>query len=140
MITEMQIENIKSRLRTNWQRVLFRLWIARIRKEKFWLASGMDSSIITGWLPMYALRGKLIGGDSADVRLREDLRIKRQFPILLKNHIWYLYGEKKITPIYRLDCDLSIEEWDEILNNKNYIYQPPISPVIIEKNGQLCFV
>jgi hypothetical protein len=59
-----------------------------------------------GWLPIYAFRGPLIGGDSGDRRLRElkDKKGKYRIPIEIKKHRWTINGEKKMTWLYRLGC------------------------------------
>jgi len=132
-----EVDSIKARLMNDWQRVLFRLWVAKLYEQHFWLANGVDSSIIRGWLPIYALCGSMLGGSAGAERLRLDVRGKHGFPFVesvvngrvvpYRIHIWDLYGEKKRTPIYRLACDLTIEDWEEIFSiNSSYVYYKPV--------------
>jgi len=157
-MSDINIQNIQDRLANNWQRVLFRLWVAKLRNEYFFLVPGETSSIIRGgWLPVWAVTESMIGGSSGDRRLRQ-LRDKG-FPFKQSNinghienykiHEWHLYGKKIRTFIYCLDCDLTPDDWEEILDkNAKYHYRSvQISKVVPKKEihisqnkaGQICF-
>lgn len=159
MIDDCVIQSIQSRLENNWQKVLFRLWIAKIRNEIFFLATGVTTSIIRGgWLPIWAFTDKMIGGSEGGRRKRN--LTEKGFPfktsiinghvVYYKIHEWDLFGKKKKTPIYCLDCDLTPEDWEEILEkNAKYYYhhrpEPNIIPkseiiITTDKRGQLCFI
>lgn len=115
---------IMRRLKTDKQRVLFRLWRAKYENEVFWL-DGMTrkEAISGGWLPMWALRGSMLGGDSADRRLRQ-LRDENgiQFKETIVNgHIRpYKVHQWVSTPgntsyIYCLALDPHKLDWNELL-------------------------
>jgi len=117
--------SIEKSLECNRHRVLFRLWVAKLFEQPYWLAAGVNESIIRGWLPMQAFRGALLGGDSADRRLRE-LR-EEGFPFVetlignsmkpYKRHVWQYGGRQYSANIYRLACDLSLQDWRQIIKN-----------------------
>ena len=136
----MTIQDIKENLQNRRQRVLFRLWIAKLYNEIFFLSHQPDEVISGGWLPIYAMQGSLIGGSSADRRLRE-LRTIHLIPINYKIHRWKY--EKRITHIYKLGCNSNEIKWYEIFNKgSQYIFINEIknSPIVIERSGQLCLV
>lgn len=154
---EIKVADIQSRLSVAWQRTLFRLWIAKFRNEKYYLSHNPDNVISGGFLPIYAVTGSLIGGSSGGRRLRS-LRNDYGIPFItsivnghIKNyrvHEWELYGEKKRTPIYCLACELTFEDWEEIIEKgARYYYIPrrqnpsrnEIS-ITTGKDNQLCFI
>jgi len=139
------VHSIQMRLMNAWQRVLFRMWVAKLRNEKFYLTRNPDNVISGGYLPIYAFQGSQVGGSAGDVRLRYDVRLGHNFPIDMKIHKWTLYGQSKHTPIYRLDCVLTAEDWEEIFEQNaryRYVRAPVCKPkvkVVVDKQGQLCF-
>lgn len=161
MATDVDGELIRDRLKNNWQRVLYRLWVCRERAERYWLVPGVETSIVRGWLPIWAVCEAMIGGSSGDRRLRECREhgipfvhtIVNGHRVPYKIHTWYLYGVEKKTFIYRIDCDLTPDDWEDIivLNSKYYYSRPDIrkesvkkvalEPVMIEmgSNNQLKF-
>jgi len=113
---------VRNKLKNRWQKVIYRLWIAKLLNDYYYLKSGLDTSIIRGWLPVRALRGTWIG-DCADRGLRE-AREHFPFHLIKKIHEWDCYGNKKRTYIYSLNCELTKEDWDQILDiNRHYIYK-----------------
>lgn len=124
MYNEREKEEIKRRLRTRAQKVLFRLWVAKLRNEVFFLDRIYHEEPISGgWLPLWALRGPLIGGDCADKRLRE-LRNDHLVPFkntLINGHLqpWKIHRwvsrEGKIDYLYCLDIDPRDLDWEEVL-------------------------
>jgi len=151
-----KLRDIQSRLQNNWQRVLFRLWVAKLFEQRFWLAPGIDTSIIRGWLPIYAVTEPMIGGSAGDVRLRDCRKHGIPFKqtvingksVPYKIHEWTLYGKEKKTYIYRLACNLTPEDWEEIFERKYIYYKPPVPTlrdppaeperVVIGKYNQIC--
>lgn len=152
----MNIQYIQENLQNGRQRVLFRLWIAKLRNEPYFLSNRPDEVISGGWLPIYAMQGPLIGGSSADRRLRE-LRTMHLIPIDYKIHRWK--EQKKITHIYRLGCNADEINWHDVFENwpqytfqsihvprsiapqpKTELKETKPKPLKIDKNGQLCLV
>ncbi|MDD5061593.1 MAG: hypothetical protein PHC43_01050 [Candidatus Marinimicrobia bacterium] len=132
----MLINDIERRCDSEESKVLFRLWIARLRNEKFFLSRNPDEVISGGFLPMYAFRSGSLGGDSADRRLRF-LRDNLLIPIEIHKHTWKTNPKKK-TYLYRLNCNPYDLDWDEYFTKKGrFIYHPKSQ--IIEKSGQVKF-
>jgi len=154
---EIRLADIQSRLTTAWQRTLYRLYSAKFKNEKFYLSHNPDCVISGGFLPIYAVTGSLIGGSEGGRRLRYLREIGFPFVTSIVNghiknyrvHEWELYGEKKKTPIYCLACDLTFDDWEEIIERgPKYYYLPKrIKPakdigvnITVGKDNQLCFV
>ena len=157
---KMNIQDIQENLQNGRQRVLFRLWTAKLNNEILFLSHIPDEVISGGWLPIYAMQGPLIGGSSADRRLRE-LRTMHLVPIDYKIHRWK--ERKKITHIYRLGCSANEINWYEVFEdwpqytfcNPKHCFgserseveivtqtqiKPNPKPIKTDKNGQLCLV
>lgn len=111
-------------LKTKWQRVLYRLWLARKTNEDVYKSSTQNSR---GYLPLFLLRGTQYGGDAADVRLRE-IRNIYNVPISEPTR----FEDSPINaPGYRLECSLDAIDWDEVLSqNGNWRYTPPPEPQV----------
>ncbi len=85
-----------------WQRVLYRLWYARLHNEK-------HRGLPPGWLPIYEFQK--VGGSSGDRRFRE-IRDEKLVPT---DYDKFEIGEETIHA-YRLDCDPYEIDWQEIFD------------------------
>lgn len=118
---------------TRGQKVLAKLIEARQDNRPFLLYPGPPEEWISGgYLPMWAFRGPQIGGDAADVRLRE-LRREHLVPIELHNHKTR-YGT---TPLYRLDMTQEqtiAYDWEPALKQP---FTWKYEPIKTEEKGQI---
>jgi len=107
-----RLKNLLSELKTTQQKILYTLYYGRHENGRFNLApyNREGGWISGGWLPMYAMRGPLLGGDSADRRLRE-LR-EAGWPIIDKEHKFVVGGVKRNMHIYALGVDPGTLDWD----------------------------
>jgi len=94
------------------QKILYTLYQGRRQNGKFNLASYNHSGawISGGWLPLYALRGPIIGGDSAGRRVRELHELG--WPVINKEHKFVVGGVKRSIRIYALGVTPSSLDWD----------------------------
>jgi len=111
----MNTDQIQSNLKNARQRVLFRFWIAKVRNDKFRLYTRPDIYISGGWLPVFAVQEALIGGSSADRRLRE-LKEINNIPFECKVHKWNIGDRKMKTYIHRLKCNTGDINWKELFD------------------------
>lgn len=114
-----------------WMRVLFRLYLARVKQERHTYGRHTAPA---GYIPIHEVRGPEIGGSAGDVRLRLDLRRDRNVPIDLLEFKWRDFsGKKHTTPLYRLMCDLDDTDFAAILEEKSdWRYEAP-TPVEAEQ-------
>jgi len=123
MYSRDKLNFIYNRLTCQRQRVFFTLWSAIVNNRRFCLSYTTHEYISNGWLPLYSLRAPNIGGDAADVRLRE-LHTIHNVPFvtstingnthICKIHHWKSFKDQ-ITWIYRLDLDPNDIDWDYLL-------------------------
>jgi len=127
-----EINEIRRRLKTRHQKVLFRLWIALLKNEVFFLDRIYHQEPISGgWLPNWALRGPLIGGDSSDRRKRElasDYFVPFKQTLVnghlkdYKVHRW-VSDPGRVDYLYCLDIDPYELDWDELFETwPNWVY------------------
>ena len=109
-----------------WLRVLYRLWTARRDNERFNLnqMSPKGDWISGGWLPNTVLCSPLIGGLEGTRRVR-NLHDDFQIPIDYKRHKYELCGKMKTAHIYRLDCDPTLINFHQIMEERSQ-YRFPI--------------
>ena len=103
--------NIKRYYPHAWQRVLQRFYQARISEEVYF--AGMEP----GFLPIYELMRTEIGGiDGATIitQLKRDM----QLPFTHKE----FHSEKGVIMSYRLDADLTANDWMEIQWQQDWKY------------------
>lgn len=124
-LTLLEIEQ-KLKTGTVKQKVLYCLWIARSENKRYCIVQGLREHISGGWLPMWILQSPLIGGTSADRRLRE-LREHHGIPLECRKHEYINdHGESRHIWIHRIAFDPRCLDWEEVFAKKRqYFYTGP---------------